>query len=105
MTAVTEERYFCPKPWTDMVVRFDGKVFPCCYLPTSAGDLSRQPLEKVWNAPLFQTLRHDFAQGHFSSICKQQPGICPVFEQYLRRHPEENPFRDVGGPVGGRGAP
>ena len=87
------KRYFCRRPWTDMSVRIDGKVFVCCFLSTPAGDLKTQSVEEVWNAPLYQALRHDFAEGRFSDICKKQPGFCPVFEAYLRDHPEENPRR------------
>jgi len=36
----------------------DGKLTPCPYLPTAAGDLRRQPFAEVWQrADLFQALR------------------------------------------------
>lgn len=36
----------------------DGKLTPCPYLPTAAGDLRQQRFADVWrDAPLFQTLR------------------------------------------------
>ena len=35
-----------------------GDVFPCGYLPSSSGNIRREPLQKIWNnSPLFESLR------------------------------------------------
>ncbi len=39
-------------------VSHTGEVFPCGYLPVSAGNVTRQPLREIWaNAPVFRQLR------------------------------------------------
>ncbi|MEA2063617.1 MAG: radical SAM protein [Gemmatimonadota bacterium] len=47
-----------------------GEVFPCGYLPVSAGNVKETLLEKIWNeAPLFQVLRDT---GNLKGKC----GVC-----------------------------
>ena len=42
----------------------DGKLTPCPYIPTPAGDLRREPFATVWSAsPLFRTLREGTLGG------------------------------------------
>lgn len=53
-----------------------GEVFPCGYLPVSAGHLRREPFKKIWeSAPVFQSLRNlDNLEGkcgccEFKQVC------------------------------------
>jgi AdoMet-dependent heme synthase len=42
----------------------DGKLTPCPYIPTPAGDLRREPFATVWrDSPLFRTLREGALGG------------------------------------------
>jgi heme b synthase len=57
-------------------VSHKGEVFPCGYLPLSAGSVREQPLEQIWrDAPIFRELRDpDLLQGkcgrcEFRRIC------------------------------------
>jgi radical SAM protein with 4Fe4S-binding SPASM domain len=41
-------------------VSHTGDVFPCGYLPVSAGNIKRQTMADIWNnSPVFQRLRDD----------------------------------------------
>jgi len=51
-------------------VSHTGEVFPCGYLPVSAGNVLKTPMEKIWNeAHLFQVLRDT---GNLTGKC----GLC-----------------------------
>ncbi len=57
-------------------VSHTGEVFPCGYLPVSAGNVKRQPMRDIWeNARVFQQLRNvDLLEGkcgicEFKKIC------------------------------------
>jgi radical SAM protein with 4Fe4S-binding SPASM domain len=57
-------------------VSHKGEVFPCGYLPLSAGNVREQPLQQIWrDAPIFRTLRDpELLQGkcgrcEFKRIC------------------------------------
>ena len=51
-------------------VSHTGEVFPCGYLPVSAGNVRETPLEKIWSeAHLFQVLRDT---GNLKGKC----GLC-----------------------------
>jgi heme b synthase len=57
-------------------VSHTGEVFPCGYLPVSAGNVKKQPMREIWeNAPVFQQLRNvDLLEGkcglcEFKKIC------------------------------------
>jgi heme b synthase len=57
-------------------VSHKGEVFPCGYLPLSAGNVRQQPLQQIWrDAPIFRALRDpELLQGkcgrcEFKRIC------------------------------------
>ncbi len=57
-------------------VSHTGEVFPCGYLPVSAGNVKRSPLKEIWDgAPVFAGLRQPERLGgkcgacHFKVIC------------------------------------
>jgi heme b synthase len=48
-----------------------GEIFPCGYLPLTAGDVRQQPFRDVWeNAPLFATLRDPELLGGKCGLCE-----------------------------------
>lgn len=48
-----------------------GEVFPCGYLPVSAGNVTRQSFAEIWkNAPVFQRLRNDDLLGGKCGVCE-----------------------------------
>lgn len=52
-------------------VSHKGEVFPCGYLPVSAGNVRETRLEKIWNeAHIFQVLRDTEALGGKCGICE-----------------------------------
>jgi radical SAM protein with 4Fe4S-binding SPASM domain len=57
-------------------ISHEGEVFPCGYLPATAGDLRKQPFADIWeNSTLFNELRNtDNLKGkcgccEFRNIC------------------------------------
>ena len=53
-----------------------GKVYPCGYLPVSAGDTLTQAFSDIWNAsPIFGELRDPDAYEGKCGVCRYQ-GIC-----------------------------
>lgn len=56
-------------------IKPDGEVWPCPFLPISAGNVARDPASKIWNGPLFRSLRlRDSLQGacgscRFKDVC------------------------------------
>ncbi|MGB9619481.1 MAG: SPASM domain-containing protein, partial [Armatimonadota bacterium] len=48
-----------------------GEVFPCGYLPVSAGNIRRQPLHEIWqNAEVFRVLRDEKNLKGKCGICE-----------------------------------
>ncbi len=53
-----------------------GDVYPCGYLPVSAGNVRRQPFGEIWQkAPVFQALRDLDALGGKCGVCRYK-AIC-----------------------------
>lgn len=53
-----------------------GKVYPCGYLPVSAGDTRTQPFSEIWNAsPIFEQLRNPDAYEGKCGVCRYE-SIC-----------------------------
>ena len=53
-----------------------GDVYPCGYLPVSAGSVRRQPFKEIWaGSRVFEQLRDSSALGGKCGICKYE-GIC-----------------------------
>ncbi|MCS7220720.1 MAG: radical SAM protein [Anaerolineae bacterium] len=48
-----------------------GEVFPCGYLPLTAGDIRQQPFRQIWEgSPLFAELRNDELLGGKCGLCE-----------------------------------
>jgi radical SAM protein with 4Fe4S-binding SPASM domain len=53
-----------------------GKVYPCGYLPVSAGDTLTQPFDEIWNSsPVFARLRDPHAYEGKCGVCRYE-AIC-----------------------------
>ncbi len=53
-----------------------GKVFPCGYLPVSAGDTQALPFSEIWNSsPVFEQLRNPDACEGKCGVCRYE-SIC-----------------------------
>jgi radical SAM protein with 4Fe4S-binding SPASM domain len=62
---------YCSRPWTSVVVLWDGRVVPCCHDYNGAvviGDLRRQSLEEVWRSPEAEAFR---VQNERYQLCRQ----------------------------------
>ena len=67
----------CRKPWQEISINWDGKVFPCCAVygdQYSLGDAKVDAIKDIWNSKLFMTARREILREkkHACTIC----GIC-----------------------------
>jgi len=60
----------CREPWLTFGVRVDGRVFTCCGMLESMGDLAEQTFDEIWNGPAYLELRRELAAGRFPDCCK-----------------------------------
>lgn len=87
----------CRWMWTEMVVGWDGKVFPCCmdfnedYV---LGDASAQPLLEIWNNGRMVALRKTLMQGKYKDIdlCRNCDVLWSVEEENT---PMKKKFSDM----------
>jgi len=67
----------CRKPWQEISINWNGKVFPCCAVygdQYSLGDVKIDSIKDIWNNKLFMAARREILreQQHACTIC----GIC-----------------------------
>ena len=60
----------CFEPWLTFGVRVDGRVFTCCGMLDSMGDLAAQTFEEIWNGERYRALRRKLAAGQFPECCR-----------------------------------
>ena len=68
----------CNRPWNDLWVQTDGKVFNCCYQGQSVGNANDTPLIDIWNGPLQEEVRQGFLDGKIPAACQRGIGFCPA---------------------------
>jgi radical SAM protein with 4Fe4S-binding SPASM domain len=62
----------CAVPWVHLNFEPNGKVVPCCLTSHHnyfAGDLTKQPIEEIWNSKNMKELRKQFLAGEEPKIC------------------------------------
>ncbi len=62
----------CAVPWVHLNFEPNGKVVPCCLTSHHnyfAGDLTKQPIEEIWNSKNMKELRQQFLAGEEPKIC------------------------------------
>ena len=62
----------CVVPWVHLNFEPNGKVVPCCLTSHHnyfAGDLTKQPIEEIWNSKNMKELRQQFLAGEEPNIC------------------------------------
>lgn len=70
----------CIRPWTSFEVDDGadiGPVRPCCWLLQYIGDLRHDTLERIWNGPQAQHIRHAMLTGQSRDYC---PEFCPILQ-------------------------
>ena len=79
---ISYENTKCVNPFTQMIVRPDGKVSLCCNDPlgkNTMGDLTKSTLCEIWYGERFQEVRKALSRGRqYYSHCK----YCDVFNIY-----------------------
>lgn len=74
----------CPFLFNVVVVTPDGKVFPCCYImeeKNAFGDLSKEPISRIWNNELYRSSRNLFCRNRKSPV-KTVCFECPVYSRF-----------------------
>jgi hypothetical protein len=80
--AARKERLFCSQPFTRYEILGGGQrgeVFSCCqsWITRSFGNMSDQPVAKVWNSKDAQAIRRSILDGSFR-YCRD---VCPYLQQ------------------------
>ena len=66
----------CCAPFTQMLLRPDGKIVPCCYLyGRTLGDATTTPLKDVWNGARLKKLRREHLKGNSPSCAGRMRNI------------------------------
>ena len=69
----------CVWPWRKTIINWDGTVGPCCGAwneSDSLGDISREPLARVWNNVKYRAARRSFKRPTDVDVpCARCPGI------------------------------
>lgn len=56
----------CLAPYTQTVVNYDGRVFPCCFMGGAQdcmGNIFEQPWEEIWNGEKYTQFRESLKSG------------------------------------------
>lgn len=67
---LSESSVFCLAPWTHLMVHPNSEVTPCCSSKLLLGDVSKDPMEKIWNSENLRQLRLDMLAGKTNSSCE-----------------------------------
>ncbi len=67
----------CRKPWQEITINWDGKVFPCCAVygdKYSFGEVRDTPIKEIWNSNAFISAREEILnkKKHACTVC----GLC-----------------------------
>jgi radical SAM protein with 4Fe4S-binding SPASM domain len=71
-----ENKFFLPDtvcviPWTNLEIRNDGSITPCCMSNASIlGNVKQQTLEDVFNGKALQELRNNLLAGDRPEVCR-----------------------------------
>ena len=68
----TKNDTLCAVPWMHLNLEPNGKVVPCCLTSHHnyfAGDLSKQPIDDIWNSNNMKMLRKQMISGEKPKIC------------------------------------
>ncbi|MBI3986004.1 MAG: SPASM domain-containing protein [Lentisphaerae bacterium] len=65
----------CAEPFDRLVVKWDGRVTPCCADYDASlvlGDLNRQPLPEIWNSPALKAFQESVKNRRYSQspLCR-----------------------------------
>ncbi len=66
-------RLSCWKPYTDMIIYWDGQVALCNHdwtrdMAQALGNVARQSIAEVWNSPVYESIREVHRSGKVSSL-------------------------------------
>lgn len=80
---------YCTRPWTSVVVLWNGLVVPCCHDYDGAvvlGDVTRQDLDEIWDSPEAARFRRD---NYNVGLCQK----CAYSRWYRDRQRAREGFR------------
>ena len=65
---MTKEIPFCSRPFLELMLSYEGEVFPCCLLENySLGKIEKKSLNEFWNSDKLKALREEFLTGNIKT--------------------------------------
>jgi len=74
----------CRKPWQEISINWDGKVFPCCAIYGdiySLGNINEHNIKIIWNSQIYQQARKEIM-----GKCKTKDTICGICKSHGFTH-------------------
>lgn len=69
---VSNESYFCPNIWRQILIGTHGNVRVCCMGAfQDIGNIQEQPLNEIWNGPFMVNLRKSLLAGQLPAPCRK----------------------------------
>ncbi|MEQ8821613.1 MAG: radical SAM/SPASM domain-containing protein [Sumerlaeia bacterium] len=65
---------YCNMPWKDSYFASDGKIYPCCIMNETLGDMKTQSWEEIWNGAAYRNLRRTVHSWNPTAVCR----FCPL---------------------------
>ncbi len=56
----------CHFPWSDLFIRRNGRIQPCCMNSTELGNINSNSIEDAWNSDIMQTIRKNILDNNYS---------------------------------------
>ncbi len=74
---------FCTEPWSGILLRWGGRVQPCCSNSTPLGDIYKDSMDEIWNGEPMQNVRRLMREGKYKEAgCHSD---CPIIYE-LNKH-------------------
>jgi len=87
---------FCTEPWSGLMLRWGGRIQPCCSNSTPLGDIYKDPIEDIWNGKPMQNIRKLIREGKYKEAgCNRD---CPVIYELNKNEKRQyilNEWTDV----------
>ena len=60
---------FCIRPWNELHIEEDGRITPCCVMPSSMGFYPPKGIKNYLNSTELKNLKKDLKNGIKSKFC------------------------------------
>lgn len=78
---------FCTEPWTGLMLRWGGRVQPCCMNSTPVGDIYKDSIDDIWNSKTMQNIRQLMREGKYEEAgCHKDCNILHEIKKVKERN-------------------